>query len=214
VGGIKQKALTLGLSLPPDPHWTYRFGPQGAPGVMPDLIDRIRLSHAEGYSDSEIAVEVGVERHVVGKYRRSLGLSSNRHSPRVRSKISETCRRLALDDPSNGYERLARPRRAYASRSGWPVYLPPQQVAVLNLLAALGVPAPAEELQAALKVRDRAQFHRLLLALFRANLVVRVRIAPQPGTRGIGPYVYTLSPHALAIVEANLPCEPNAEKHP
>ena len=61
---VRQMATTLGVNI-------YRCVPK------PKVLEAIERLHPHGYSDAEIASELGCDRHRVGQLRRGLGLPSD-----------------------------------------------------------------------------------------------------------------------------------------
>lgn len=94
---------------------------------------------------------------------------------------------------SAAVEESRRRRRGYAERSGWPADLSARQVAVLNLLAAVGLPLRLGEINQAFGLYSRGGAWAAVKALLERGLVARM---------GNGmPQAFVLSPGALSIVE-------------
>ena len=95
----------------------------------------LRQRHAEGWSDAEIAPEIGMTRRSAQAWRRALELASNAFSEhrrgKVREKTQEQLRKAGL--PSIGHLRVEAFKRR-AREAGWPEDLKPRQVEILNLL--------------------------------------------------------------------------------
>lgn len=136
--GISMKRLytavkRYGLVLSPRFQWT------------PPAEQLLRTRHAEGYSDAEIADELGCDRHAVGRKRHALGLPRlygradspwpQRGRDKVRLKTREQCR-------AAGVEHLGQIRsmvyRQFAVEHGWPEGIRPRAVQILHLLADRG----------------------------------------------------------------------------
>lgn len=101
-----------------------------------EIEQALRTLHPQGYSDREIADELGnTERHRVGVIRRRLGWSTNKCSARFRRQVAEKTRQQL---EAAGLESLAEVRtvafRDYAARNGWPGDLRPRAVQMLNAM--------------------------------------------------------------------------------
>lgn len=99
---------------------------------------KLRALHAVGFTDSEIAVEVGRSRPAVGVIRRRLGLQSNRFHERYRNRASEFAKRRRSGYPPKCALQWKRSCELYARRNGWPEDLRPREVTVLNALLERG----------------------------------------------------------------------------
>lgn len=110
----------------------------------------LRARNAAGYSDSEIAEELGCERHTVHDWREKLGLAPAGNSPRRRARVAAKTRdqlqRAGL--ASIGCLRAAAFAR-WAVAQGWPADTPPRCVQILNLIWERG-PMTRREVAAAL----------------------------------------------------------------
>ena len=100
-----------------------------------ELYSAIREKHALGWHDSEIAAELGLDRRAVCDIRIRIGLPSNALNDRRRDKV----RQKTLEQlKSKGLASLAEERvtayRARARAAGWPEWMPPRAVQILNLL--------------------------------------------------------------------------------
>jgi hypothetical protein len=115
-------------------------------GVIPmrqQAIDgRIRELHAKGYSDAEIAQELGRDRHTIGIRRAVLGLPCNSHanaSERFRQQVAaRTKQQLTKLGTKTLAELRVEKHRKYARYYGWPEDLRPRSVQVLNALREHG----------------------------------------------------------------------------
>lgn len=99
-------------------------------------IAKLKKLHAKEYTDNEIAEALQVSRYTVSNRRRRLGLRKNvgteRHREKVRKKTRETIKKKGLGSLAD-VRSLA--FRQFAIDSGWPEYLRPREVQILNLLA-------------------------------------------------------------------------------
>ncbi|MEO1619142.1 MAG: hypothetical protein AAFV88_25045 [Planctomycetota bacterium] len=126
---VYQRAKTLGLT--------------DAQVYVPDDVVRqaIEDKHPLGWSDAEIARHVaeqhgcGVDRHRLGKMRRTMGLSSNNHSEHQRKRIAaKTTEQLkAAGLPSIGHLRKSAFDK-WKRELGWPESLTLRAVQALELL--------------------------------------------------------------------------------
>jgi len=95
--------------------------------------------NALGWTDPEIAAELGCERHTVAKWRRWAGLPHRRFDDhmrrRVAEKTAEQCRKAGVESLAD-VRVLAFRRRAVAA--GWPADLRPREVQILEALMARG----------------------------------------------------------------------------
>lgn len=121
-GSIHQHADALGLSEPPN-------------CAIRDNHDTWRRLYELGWSDAEIAKELGVTRESVRNYRERRGFPANGRNERYRRRVAETTRRQA---EAAGVTSLSEVRtlafRRFALDSGWPEDLRPRAVQILNLL--------------------------------------------------------------------------------
>jgi hypothetical protein len=101
----------------------------------PELDRFVVEKHGLGWSDAEIAVAWGCERHLVGERRKRLSLPSNALSDhfreRVRMKTREQLDRMGLPTLAALRCHVFRQR---ARAAGWPEDLRPRAVQILNLL--------------------------------------------------------------------------------
>ena len=99
----------------------------------------IRRLNRAGYTDTEIAQELGRERHTVSLRRKRLGLPCQRSSDRRRLQISQStrrqCQRIGVD--SLGQIR-ALSLKIQVIRSGWPPDLEWRSTHILDLLEKHG----------------------------------------------------------------------------
>lgn len=187
---------------------------------------RLRWRHGLGWTDVQIAKEIGLSREWISEQRRKLGLPVNTETIRriARQNVKKQLRTLGLSSPT---ELRTRAYRNFAKENGWPEDLRPREVQVLNALAAQGVPMTRQELAAAIGMRsdpgEYARGQRNLLCgngkggTYTASLARRglVTILPHSGPlaggsgKGSGRRVslYLLGPAALAILEARAQCE-------
>ena len=121
----------------------------------PGLTRRVRQLHSRGFSDIEIAEDIGVDPHGIGRLRAHLGLASNAHSLRQRDKTRRTtarqCRKAGVRSLG---ELRAKALKQYAIDRGWPADLKKRQVQILELIWQRG-PMTREEIGRALGMRLR-----------------------------------------------------------
>jgi len=95
----------------------------------------IRHRNASGWSDMDIATELGCCRETVTGWRRKLGLASNSHNQRHREKTRMAMQRQLDND---GHESLAAMQQAVrandAWRQGWPADCTPIMVEIMDHL--------------------------------------------------------------------------------
>lgn len=182
-----------------------------------DELIRQRLS--EGWSDSEIAAELGVNRRAVGFRRLVLGIAASGNNERRRSKVREKtqqqCQRA-------GVKSLAEVRTQafsrFATDLGWPSDLRPRCVQILELLyireietfegiaRAIGMNMSRRR-QAWLYCNEKGGSY--VAVLQRRGLVARSGRVLLPGTlpgktgtrSGCGVCLYGLTPQARTIKE-------------
>lgn len=105
----------------------------------PQAEQRLRDLHAQGWTDSEIARDLDVERHSIHAWRKQLGLACNKHSERARRRVAaNTAEQVRAAGLKSLAEVRSRARRSWARQCGWPEDLRPRAVQILNLLAAHG----------------------------------------------------------------------------
>lgn len=105
----------------------------------PQAEQRLRDLHAQGWTDSEIANDLDVERHSIHAWRRELGLCSNQRSEHARRRVAaKTAEQVRKAGVKNLAELRSRAFRSWARQCGWPEDLRPRAVQILNLLAAHG----------------------------------------------------------------------------
>lgn len=106
------------------------------PNFTRDFLESfIRLKHAEGWSDAEIARVTMCDRHRIGELRRGLRLPSNkdneRHRNRVRRKTERQLEREGVPTLAALRSKVFHER---ARAAGWPDDLRPRAVQILNVL--------------------------------------------------------------------------------
>lgn len=105
------------------------------PGAHERRCDLIRKYHAKGWSDSEIARLIKIERRSVGKIRSKLGLIANDRNERYRKKVAK---RTKDQCTKAGVRNLAEVRvlayRSFARKLGWPEHLSPRAVQFAELM--------------------------------------------------------------------------------
>jgi hypothetical protein len=111
----------------------YLQGPHTGPSRMEVRV--IRQRHAEGWSDMDIAIELGCCRRKITGWRRKLGLASNSHNQRHREKTRLAMQRQIKEDGHRTLAALQQAvRAADAWRQGWPVDCTPIMVQILDHL--------------------------------------------------------------------------------
>jgi hypothetical protein len=100
----------------------------------------VRRLHKAGWSDPDIAAELGCERHTISRHRKRLGLPSNQYGQRHRDKVRETtARQLEAAGVPTLADVRAKAFRSFAESRGWPADLPPRAVMILDALEIGGV---------------------------------------------------------------------------
>lgn len=178
-------------------------------------IERLKELNAAGWSDSDIAVEFGADRHSVSLKRKRLGLRCNacsmgtpseRELQKTRDGVRRQLQRLGLSHLSE-LRTLAFTR--FARDNGWPEDLRPRAVQILNLLATKGEPMPRRAIADGIGMPWRGSKNSLLsndpegtylATLIKRNLVVKVGVRRVPGKNKLET-LYTLGPAALAILQ-------------
>jgi hypothetical protein len=128
-----------------DRHFTCHIG----------HLRRLRELHAEGYSDAEIAADLGTNRMTVRRYRRDLlKLPANTNGPRHRARIAARTREQCGQDTLGSLvdvKNLA--FRLEAVRAGWPPEASRAGRRVLDALEAAGRPLSGREVREAAGLR-------------------------------------------------------------
>lgn len=181
----------------------FGFAPQTRLVFTPARGELVRQRNAAGYSDAEIAAEIGCERHTVHDWRKRLGLAPAGNSARRRARVAEKTR-AQLDRaglPTIGHLRREAFRR-WAVAQGWPADTPPRGVQILNAIWARG-PMTRRELSDALGLpwkgsRKSLSATRLpggsyLAVLMRAGLVVSLGRAVSGFGKGKNRTLYSLA---------------------
>jgi len=108
----------------------------------------VRDRHALGWSDAEIAAEVGYDRRYVAEKRRRMGLPSNRFHQHGRQRVAAKTREQLA---AAGVASLAELKRTVIQRrnveAGWPADLSPREAAILEYLWTHG-PSSRREIYA------------------------------------------------------------------
>lgn len=165
------------------------------------FLAKLKQLHARGWTDSEIANELGCARRVAGKYRRHLGLPSNRVSAHYRARVAAKTREQCK---AAGVASLAEVRalafRSRARRAGWPEDLPPRAIEILDALESRG-PLTRREIadaigmewhgsRASLKARGNSTY---LAELMDRGLVVSLGKVVRGTGRGHSVQLYSLA---------------------
>jgi hypothetical protein len=210
-GDLAQLAARLGHSIRAVRTMAYGLGLRRWVWLPRNELRRIRRLNARGYCDKEIARVLARDVGAVANHRRAMGLPCRRAHQRQRSRQSARTKAHWDRDPFFiHYDRAERER--FAEASGWPKHISPKAVAMLNLLAAVGVPLTTYEMSACLPGARRETNHlsRYTAKLLSVGLVVAVTVR-RPGRNGRpqvrGVPAYTLSPLALSLLEERAKCE-------
>jgi hypothetical protein len=178
-------------------------------------IERLKELNAAGWSDSDIAVEFGADRHSVSLKRKRLGLpcnacSTGTPSERELQKTRDGVRRHLQSIGLNSLAELqAQAFSKFARDNGWPEDLQPRAVQILNLLANKGEPMGRRAITEGIGLTWRGSKNSLmsngkggtwLADLMHRGLVVTIGIRSLPG-RNRRETLYTLGPAALAILQ-------------
>ncbi len=180
-------------------------------GVSGSRVDRtaardrqLRALHAKGWSDPEIAEQLGADRSTIGQWRRALGLPSNAHNARHRAKTAAAtrrqCRRMGVKNMAECRQRVW----ADAIRAtGWPEDLRIRHVQILDALYRLG-PMTRRELAEAIGMPWQGTRRSLkssdpegsyLAHLMKRGLVVNLGRIRRAKGRGRGVCVYSVPLH-------------------
>lgn len=173
-----------------------------------DFFVRIRELNGQGMSDNEIGRLLGQSRNTIRRYRMELGLPLRGYNDRSRARVSKARKDHLERRPEQSI--LVQRRDAaerYAVKSGWPKDTPRRQVAILNVLAAVGVPMTKSELIEAIRIKaSNANCFVSLVALVKKSMVTRIQKSRRVGKSWYD--TYTLSMLALNILEENQ-CQKN-----
>lgn len=207
-------AKRLGRSATSLHRCAARLGIRKLPRVAPELLDRVRELHAEGLHDMDISRRLGMNRRTVTYLRRKrLGLSPNQAAILEAMRRGIKAQRATLGIRTSGELRTVANRR-FAESRGWPGYLRPRHVQILELLAIAGKSltkraiakaigtSPDADLRASRHVLKGNGRSSLLGDLANFGLVLRLRRAHRrPGAgKGTTCDLYTLTPAAIEIV--------------
>ena len=173
--------------------------------TRPQVEEAIRRRHPQGWSDQEIADELGFHRKWVQEIRCQMGLPANTFSEHRLKKIARKTREQVA---RAGFKSLAEVRakafRDYAKACGWPDDLRPRAVQILNALWEHG-PMTRREITEAVGMPWKGSRKSLvsndpggsyLAYLQRRGLVVVLPRARQVLGQGKGrsQHIYMLSP--------------------
>jgi DNA-binding Lrp family transcriptional regulator len=126
-----------------------------------EALAKIVELNGQGYSDTEIAGELGSDRHCVTAQRERLGLPSNRSSDRFRARVAantrEQCDKAGV---SSLGELRALMLRERAIKAGWPSDLRWRSVQILDLLEQRG-PMTREDIAKSIGMPWRGSRHSL-----------------------------------------------------
>jgi AraC-like DNA-binding protein len=202
VPAVYQRAVKLGLTATVcHIDWT------------PAVAARFAELHSLGWSDAEVAADLGCIRGTVSRHRRAAGLPSNRGSAHCRGRCAERYRRqMARLGVSNSHELVAIAARQLAERYGLPSDLRPRHVQIVLALVsgpltkrqvceAIGLSLDVKRPVRALHSADGHWTY--LGGLIARGLVKRVRLPIPGGGRGRfrGPQnVYMLTPQAMNLL--------------
>lgn len=169
---------------------------------------QLRRLHKQGLTDREIAEQLSITHDVAKSMRRRQGLALNRDVEGRKKCYQTQKQRLGFQ---NLNELRARAYRQFALESGWPEDLGLRETAVLNLLAASGVPMSRQAIVLGLgyqKCDKRSLMTRkpggsVLAYLARRGLVSRLPRAHTVRGRGRGHSgdLYCLGQAALEILQ-------------
>lgn len=99
----------------------------------------VRVYHAAGYCDREIAQRLGVERRWFSEKRLGMGLASNALSERRRRQVADKTRQqIQAAGVSSLAEIRVKAYRQFARKRGWPEDLRPRAVLILDVLYEQG----------------------------------------------------------------------------
>lgn len=161
---------------------------------------RIRVWLAHGYSDSEIAAKLGVNREVVRDHRTRMRLPANGRNERYRRRVAEKTRQQCQ---ASGVSSLAEIKaievRKLAEKYGWPSSLSMRSIQIVQLLYTHG-PMTRRQINDAIGMKWRSSRKALsnswvpggsyLAELQRAGLVARLPRAVSGKGRGSSKDLY------------------------
>lgn len=188
-------------------YWRLYGEAKPRPRFTPAEFARLRELNAQGYSDPDIAKEMGRALYTVHGHRQALGLPSNRFNERHRAKAREAYHRACRNSGVGRLGHVAGQARAVAAaRLGWPGARSPEQARTLSSLEA--GPLTMWDLAARRGVSVRAVGH-VLAGLRLLGLVVRAGKVPGPhGLRGL----YALAPGVARHAPTREKGEPGPHK--
>jgi hypothetical protein len=168
-------------------------------------LELIRQRNADGLSDSDIAAELGADRHCITAQRKRLGLPSNACHARQRDKI-RVCTKRQCDRAgvSSVGELRAVVYRARAIKAGWPSDLRWRSVQILELLEQRG-PMTRKQIAEAIGLPWRGSRKSLrsndpegsyLANLMRRGLVIRLGRIVRGEGRCKNVYLYAMALNA------------------
>jgi hypothetical protein len=165
--------------------------------------ETVRKYHAKGWSDSEIAKIVRLERRTVGEIRLKLGLPSNRGNERHRRRVAATTK---IQLKKAGVKSLADIRsqafKKFIVALGWPPTLSVRAAQIAHSLWKLG-PMSRKQIAAVNDFEWKGSRKSLtsstaggsyLAELQRAGIVIRLGRVIVRGGRGNNCYLYMIAP--------------------
>jgi DNA-binding CsgD family transcriptional regulator len=111
---------------------------------------RVRSLHGKGWSDSEVAQEIGISRRTVGAIRQHLGLPANGRNERYRKRVAaKTREQLDAAGLSTLGELRSKSMAAFVESLGWPAGLSLREAQILESLHKIG-PMTQKQIAAAI----------------------------------------------------------------
>jgi len=198
-------ASLLGRSVSSIQGGVTRYCPDKQPRTSVDdaWLARLRELNAQGWCDTDVAAELGCERHTVARHRKRLNLPSHARGDRFVARIQAANRRTWASVGARSIAEYAgHLRNERQMAAGWPSDLTPRELAVLKALAIR--PMTIAELVAHLGLRmpprsckalgGKSRTNSTLAELARRALVCRSgREVRRPG-RGRSVSLYRLGP--------------------
>lgn len=205
-GGMPAKALAeqLGRTERAIYQHALTIGVRKHKRTKPDAVFQafVRRLNATGLNDTEVAAQLGCDRHLVSDWRKRLGLADHSRAPHWVARITEGTRRQCA---RAGVATLAAIRvlafRQRAKAAGWPEDLRPRAVQILDALAEHG-PMTRPEIASAIglpwigtrrSLKSNDPEGSYLANLMARGLVVSLGRLVREGGKGRNRHLYSLA---------------------